>query len=357
MKFLVLLLAGLVATADAAAQAPRAETCRKGDDVRRIEVVAPGRVGLACDVVYSRDGGLNVAVPYNANVDSDFCRARAAELAANLMTDGFSCESEASDALEAQLAGGPELLAANESDSPPLDVQLERLEQATAPLESDAHASPAQVAAAPAEPEPASMAEPASGRQDARPVGEVAAPVQLASNSKPSEFKAPRPPRAKGPGRIVGAQPSIEDIIDVATPPAATVADGAVAMRASEDIIRGILAANAAAWNEGNLEAFLEGYANSPDLIVLRGAVVTTGWKDARRMLEERIEAAGGMGRLSFKALDVRMTSDDVATVVGRYALTGTKAASAGVTTLVMKQIDGRWRIVHDTRIADVPAN
>jgi uncharacterized protein (TIGR02246 family) len=343
----------MFASTGAAAETPRAESCRKGEDVRRIEVVAPGRVGLACDVVYSRDGGLNVAVPYNANVDSDFCRARAAELAANLTAEGFFCDSEASDAIEAALAGGPETLAAN--DSPPLDVQLQRLEQATAPAESDELSSPPPAAAVPVEPELASMIEPAPAKPDVRPVGEAAAPVQLASNPKPSEFKAPLPPRAKGPGRLVGAQPSIEDIIDIATAPAATVADGAVAMRASEDIIRGVLAANAAAWNEGSLDAFVSGYANTPDLLVLRGAAVTTGWKDARKALEEQIAASGGMGRLSYKALDVRMTSDDVATVVGRYALTGTKAASAGVTTLVMKQIEGRWRIVQDTRIVDVP--
>lgn len=353
MKFLVLLSAGVFASMGAAAETPRAETCRKGDDVRRIEVVAPGNVGLACDVVYSRDGGLNVAVPYNANVDRDFCRARAAELAANLMSEGFSCQTEASDAIEAALAGGPQTLAAN--DSPPLDVQLQRLEQATAPLAPDDASSPP--AAAAVEPQPASMIESPPARRDPRPAGEVDAPVQLASNPKASEFKAPRPPRAKGPGRLVGAQPSIEDIVDVATAPAATLAsDGAVSMRSSEDIIRGLLAANAAAWNEGSLDAFLGGYANTPDLTVLRGAAVTTGWKDVRKAFEEQIATDGGMGRLSFSALEVRMTSDDVASVVGRYALSGTKAASAGVTTLVMKRIDGRWRIVQDTRIVDVPS-
>jgi len=353
VKFLVLLSAGMFASAGAVAETPRAEACRKGEDVRRIEVVSPGRVGLACDVVYSRDGGLNVAVPYNANVDSDFCRARAAELAANLMAEGFFCESEAPDAIETALAGGPDTLAAN--DSPPLDVQLERLEQTTAPPEKSEPAAPPPAAAVPVEPELATMNGTAPVKPDARPVGEAAAPVRLAPNPKASEFKAPRPPRAKGPGRLVGAQPSIEDIIDVATAPAATVADGAVARLASEDIIRGVLAANAAAWNEGSLDAFLSGYANTPDLLVLRGAAVTTGWKEARKALEEQIAASGGMGRLSFKSLDVRMTSGDVATVVGRYALTGTKAASAGVTTLVMKQIDGRWRIVQDTRIVEIP--
>ena len=85
VRIICLLAAGAFAAQPASAESLRAETCRKADDIRTIDVISPGTVGLACDVVYSRDGGANVAVPYNANVDKDFCRARAAELAKHML--------------------------------------------------------------------------------------------------------------------------------------------------------------------------------------------------------------------------------------------------------------------------------
>lgn len=363
MRFAILLIAGSLAAQMAAAQTPPAETCRKGADERVIQVLAPGNVGAACDVVYVRDGGANVAVPYNANVDKDYCRARAAEIAAGLTADGFVCSSGISDTIEASLAGGPSAEDAGAADDP-LDVQLGKLAE-TPPLASDASAGQqekldqptTEIAAIIDEPSNRIIEEP----QAPAPITSSSAdPIQLASDVRPSDFKAPRPQKTTGAGRLVGAQPEIEDIIDVATttpaidPKAAVEADEAgIPARQPEDIIRDVIAANAAAWNEGNLDAYMGGYANSAGLLMVVDAVVTTGWQPVRKLYEKDIAASGEMGRLSFDKLDIKMTSDDVAAVVGRYSLVRAGAAYRGVMTLLMKQIDGRWRIVQDTRIAD----
>ncbi len=358
MRIICLLGAGVLATQGASAESLRAETCRKGPDVRVIEVISPGSVGLACDVVYSRDGGSDVAVPYNANVDKDFCRARAAELAANLIAEGFDCSTEASQSIEAALAGGEPLAAAADA---PLDVQLKQLEIANDQPTDDASNGPG----APLEqPQMIAAAEPSAAAPVTAPAAQdvqepaPAEPIQLAADARPSEFRAPRPSKATGPGRLVGAQPSIEDIIDVATAPkgdagaAAMASESGAPSRTADEIIRGVLSANAAAWNEGNLEAFMGGYANSADLMMVKNAVVTTGWRDVRKAYEREIAASAGMGRLSFENIEVSLTSADVATVIGRYSLAQSDSNSTGGMTLVMKQIDGRWRIVQDTRVA-----
>lgn len=378
MRIICLLGASAFAAQAASAESVRAETCRKGDDVRTIEVVSPGTVGLACDVVYSRDGGANVAVPYNANVDQDFCRARAAELAVNLTAEGFDCATSASHAIEASLAGGAG--AVDPADAP-LNQQLKQFDLA----DDAAAATPPPVQAAestpPADSEPAVIAsadrpgaleqpqaidpaqvatvEPAADAAIDKP--EPAEPIQLAADARVSEYRAPKPPRAKGPGRLVGAQPSIEDIIDVSTAPAAAKkpaparapSAGATPGRSANEIIRGVLAANEAAWNEGNLDAFMGGYVNSADLLMVKDAVVSTGWRDVKKSFEQDIAANAGMGRLSFEDVEVSLTAPDVATVVGRYALARGGAQTGGVMTLVMKQIDGRWRVVQDTRVAN----
>lgn len=376
MRIICLLAAGVFAVQPASAESHRAETCRKADDIRTIEVISPGTVGLACDVVYSRDGGANVAVPYNANVDKDFCRARAAELAANLMAEGFDCSTDASRSVEASLAGGAPVV--DPADAP-LDAQLRNIEAAgdppaNAPLTDAEPALPdaEPVAVAAAAPEEAleqpqavasgQIAAPEAASDPAAPTIDrlaPAEPIQLAADARVSDYRAPKPPKTKGPGRLVGAPPSIEDIIDVATAPAVAVkpaaaqAQGASPGRSAGEIIRGVLAANAAAWNEGNFDAFMGGYANSADLLMVKDTVVTTGWRDVRKFYEQDIAANAGMGRLSFADIDVKLTSPEVATVVGRYTLAREGVAASGVMTLVMKQVDGRWRIVQDTRVAN----
>ena len=262
----LLLIAGAVASQPAAAETVRAETCRKGDDVRVIEVVAPGTVGAACDVVYVRDGGGNVAVPYNANVDKDFCRARAAELAGKLAADGFDCSTAASDAIEAALAGGRASSAEAVTDAP-LDVQLQSLAdnedqsltteaavdiasaQSVEPESESLIQPPAIAATQSVALKQAAPAAPAPEKEKPIPAG----PIQLAADARPSAYQAPKPPKATGPGRLVGAQPSIEDIIDVSTTPAidpekvAAATKAGIRARADDEVIRRILAANAAA--------------------------------------------------------------------------------------------------------------
>jgi ketosteroid isomerase-like protein len=352
MRIICLLGAGALVSQTAAAESIRAETCSKGADVRVIEVVSPGTVGVACDVVYSRDGGANVAVPYNANVDKDFCRARAAELAANLIADGFDCSTAASQSLEASLAGGS---AAPVAEDAPLDVQLQQIANAEAPpAPADTLEQPQTIETADTSAQPIATEEAAKIAAPHAP----ADPIQLAADARTSEFRAPRPPKSTGPGRIVGAQPSIDDIIDVSTAPkagstpSAPTGGGAIPARASDDIIRGVLSANAAAWNEGNLEAFMGGYADSDELTLIKDAAVTTGRRDVRKAFEQEIAANEGMGRLAFDDVEVSMTSPEIATVVGRYTLAHGVTISTGVMTLVMKQIDGRWRIMQDTRIS-----
>ena len=65
--------------------------CVKANDVRSIEVVAPGVVGKACDVRYVRGGGANVKTPYHANNSLGFCSDRQAEIVSSLAKSGFEC--------------------------------------------------------------------------------------------------------------------------------------------------------------------------------------------------------------------------------------------------------------------------
>lgn len=390
----------------AAAETVRAEICAKGADIRRIEVIAPGTVGLACDVVYSRDAGANVAVPYNANTDGAFCRARAAELAATLIADGFECSTPASDDIEAELVGGSSdrpIVAAAPSDDAPLNVQLADLEKAELettgdetpaadPVDAAPSAYPQEFASAPALPDPeaaSSLAEippaatplsaPPPATSVATPVAAtpvaatpvaatpvaIAGPVDLASGARKSEFDAPRPPATTGAGRLVAPPPSIDDLIVVAEekkpavqPLAASTGpaskDKGLERRGAADVIRGVLAANAAAWNEGNFDAFMSGYSTGEDLVFVRDNAVATGWNNVRAAWRPDFGVTGA-SRLSFSDIDVAMTSNDAASVTGRYLIERDTANETGAVSLSLKQLNGRWRIVEDKRVSDLP--
>lgn len=362
MRIFVLLGAGLAFAPAASAEMVRAEICRKGDDVRRIEVHAPGAVGLACDVVYSRESGANKSIPYNANVDKDYCRARASELAANLIAEGFECASEAAVSVEAALAGGERAPPEPQALDAPLNQQLDQLAGGQTPKidppVTEEIASPPVSVAGKATPNIDDLiAENLPAEKEASPLQgpQPAEPVQLAADARPSAYNAPRPPKESGPGRLVGVPPPVEK-------PAAPRVSNAVETGASlpartpADVIRGVISANAAAWNEGNLDAFMNGYVNSAELLFVRNGVVTTGWREVRKSYDAEIAANAGMGRLSFTDLDVVLNAGDTATVVGRYALTLDEPRSQGVMTLVMKLVDGRWRILQDTRVEKEPA-
>ena len=48
--------------------------------------------------------------------------------------------------------------------------------------------------------------------------------------------------------------------------------------RNAEAPVRAVLSRQVEAWNRGDLEAFMAGYWNSPDLVFQSGATLTRGW-------------------------------------------------------------------------------
>ena len=126
--------------------------------------------------------------------------------------------------------------------------------------------------------------------------------------------------------------------------------------RSRPEIIRATLMAQAAAWNEGDIEAFMEGYWRSNDLTFVSGTQVTRGWTPTLKRYKERYGNGAALGQLGFDIDNVEMLANDIAIVVGRFNLNRNNALDSGTFTLVMKQFEGAWRIVHDHTVADAPA-
>ncbi|MEQ1931367.1 MAG: nuclear transport factor 2 family protein, partial [Parvularculaceae bacterium] len=185
--------------------------------------------------------------------------------------------------------------------------------------------------------------------------------------------RAPRPAAGRFVGAAADAKPldslTDEEIAEerlgaAPSTPAAPVAPAAAPVttaaaapkaRAAEDIIKSVLAAQTAAWNEGDLEAFMGVYWKDPALRFVSGSTVSKGWKETMNRYRDRYGEGAAMGRLTLDAIDVDLVSDNVATVVGRYRVDNAKGTDAGLFTLVMKRFDGLWRIVHDHSTSETP--
>lgn len=115
----------------------------------------------------------------------------------------------------------------------------------------------------------------------------------------------------------------------------------------AETEIRAVLAAQEAAWNRGDLEAFMEGYEKSAGLTFAAGGNVTRGWKETLDRYRQGYSDREKMGRLRFQDLEFYPHGAESAVVLGRWLLEGPKR-SGGLFTLLFRKTSAGWRIVLD---------
>jgi beta-aspartyl-peptidase (threonine type) len=131
-------------------------------------------------------------------------------------------------------------------------------------------------------------------------------------------------------------------------PPAVAVAPPA-AGPSGEEAVRAVLDAQVAAWNKGDLESFMNGYWQSPELTFFSGNNRTQGWQATLDRYRKRYQAEGQeMGQLTFSELKVEMLGPDAAFVRARFQLVRSKDKPTGLFTLIFKRLPEGWRIVHD---------
>jgi ketosteroid isomerase-like protein len=108
------------------------------------------------------------------------------------------------------------------------------------------------------------------------------------------------------------------------------------------------LSAQAEAWNRGDIDAFMEGYAKIPGLRFASGATVTYGWEQTLANYKKRYPDRAAMGTLTFSELDITILAPDSALVFGRWRLKTEKGEPNGLFTLLWRKTDAGWRIVAD---------
>ena len=115
------------------------------------------------------------------------------------------------------------------------------------------------------------------------------------------------------------------------------------------DIAR-VLQQQVDAWNRHDLDGFMAGYWNSPELTFFSGARETKGWQAAFDHYKSSYQASGReMGKLEFSNLRIEPLGPDAAFVRGEFHLTMSDGkAPHGLFTLVLRKFPDGWKIVHD---------
>lgn len=126
--------------------------------------------------------------------------------------------------------------------------------------------------------------------------------------------------------------------------------------RSAAAAVRELLEMQAEAWNRGDLEGFLAGYWNSPNLTFAGAGGVTRGWAAVRERYRRNYPGRGAMGRLTFSDLEITELGPAAVFVLGRWQLERAEDRPAGVFTLIVQKFPEGWRIVHDHTSA-FPAN
>lgn len=112
--------------------------------------------------------------------------------------------------------------------------------------------------------------------------------------------------------------------------------------------IRAVMKAQVAAWNRGDIDGFMEGYARSDATEFVAGDRLTRGWQTVRDRYRKKYDSREKMGRLTFSDIKITQLGPDAALVLGRWKLARKSDQPHGIFTLLFRRTSAGWRIVHD---------
>lgn len=122
----------------------------------------------------------------------------------------------------------------------------------------------------------------------------------------------------------------------------------AFSQQPDEKAIRTVLADQEAAWNRGDIDAFMKGYWNSDSLLFIGAKGVTYGYSNTLRRYKTNYDSPAKMGKLKFDLLYFIRLSADCWMIVGKWDLTRDAGNIGGHYTLLFRKIKGEWVIVSD---------
>ncbi|WP_458628609.1 YybH family protein [Winogradskyella sp. PC D3.3] len=112
--------------------------------------------------------------------------------------------------------------------------------------------------------------------------------------------------------------------------------------------IRLVMAEQEIAWNNHDLEGFMQGYWKSDSLKFYGSKGLTRGWDQTLANYKKGYPTKTESGTLKFVINDISKIEGDNYWVMGEYHLKREVGDANGVFIIIFKKINGKWKIVAD---------
>lgn len=138
----------------------------------------------------------------------------------------------------------------------------------------------------------------------------------------------------------------------VAIMPLSVAAQSSAKLNKREDriiaAVRAVLDTQRDAWNRGDVEGYMDGYARAAGTVFVSGDNVTRGWQTVLDRYKKNYNSREKMGTLTFSDLEITPIGNNAAIVLGRWQLQRANDEPHGRFTLILRRTKQSWKIIHD---------
>lgn len=113
--------------------------------------------------------------------------------------------------------------------------------------------------------------------------------------------------------------------------------------------IRAVLTKQETAWNNGDIDGYMEGYLPTEELRFASGDSITWGFQETLGRYKSNYDSLEKMGQLSLEIQELKVFTNTDATVFGRwYLMRPEQGDEGGLFTLIFEKQNGQWLVVSD---------
>ena len=113
--------------------------------------------------------------------------------------------------------------------------------------------------------------------------------------------------------------------------------------------IRDVLRMQETAWSNHDIDGFMTGYLESDSITYFGSSGIRKGYRAMLESYKARYPTPAHTGTLRFTLHDISPLAPDVYWVMGAYHLTREAGDASGTFMIILKKIDGAWKIIGDS--------
>ena len=102
------------------------------------------------------------------------------------------------------------------------------------------------------------------------------------------------------------------------------------------------------AWNNGNIDGYMQGYWKNDSLLFICSKGPTYGWQKTLDNYKKSYPNKEKMGILEFSDVQVKILGKKHAYVFGKWKLVRTNDSPNGIYTLIFQKFKNGWKIISD---------